>query len=413
MGRHTSSVGSVPTDDLLREGIAAAKAGDRGRAHELLMRVVEQDEGSVAAWLWLSGLVDSLEDREVCLENVLTLDPENEAAQTGLDWVREQRQGRRPDRLQTSTSSVEQAPAMGSTPNREPLWEEPPDALLCPYCARRTEPDDRRCPHCGGELWIKVRRREAHSLWLWNLMVVRFSVAVFSAVMPLVALTAVAYILAEQFDPMLLLPAYLGLGGSVDPALHRAALEMLPRIYLLPFLVLSLYSFVLLVGMYLRWKPIFFLLLGGVAVRFALAVTAAVLGQIYGILCGGFGVLVSIAWFFILMHVQDDFFWDTSRVFFQLDRKAQGGAARLERARALADRGMWALAALYTRAAVAKMPGMVAGYVRLAHAYLRLGRPDLSGEVLAQAKLVDPRDPRVQELVVLLQRVETERGLSV
>ena len=64
----------------LRAGIAAAKAGQRERARTLLMRVVEQDEENVSAWLWLSGVVDSLDDREVCLENVLTLDPDNDAA---------------------------------------------------------------------------------------------------------------------------------------------------------------------------------------------------------------------------------------------------------------------------------------------------------------------------------------------
>ena len=75
---------------LLREGIAAVKADQRERARDLLMRVVDQDEESVLAWLWLSGVVDSLEDREVCLENVLTLDPDNEHARRGLAWVRQQ-----------------------------------------------------------------------------------------------------------------------------------------------------------------------------------------------------------------------------------------------------------------------------------------------------------------------------------
>jgi hypothetical protein len=76
---------------LLQEGIAAARAGQRERACDLLMQVIEQDEENVAAWLWLSGVVDSLEDREVCLENVLTLDPDNEHARRGLAWVQQQK----------------------------------------------------------------------------------------------------------------------------------------------------------------------------------------------------------------------------------------------------------------------------------------------------------------------------------
>ena len=82
---------SGSTGDLLRAGISAAKAGHREHARALLMEVVERDEGNAKAWLWLSGVVDSLDDREVCLENVLTLDPDNDAAQCGLEWIREQK----------------------------------------------------------------------------------------------------------------------------------------------------------------------------------------------------------------------------------------------------------------------------------------------------------------------------------
>ncbi len=49
----------------LRQGIAAARAGQRAQAREMLMQVVEIDEENLLAWLWLSGVVDSLEDRVV------------------------------------------------------------------------------------------------------------------------------------------------------------------------------------------------------------------------------------------------------------------------------------------------------------------------------------------------------------
>jgi hypothetical protein len=73
----------------LRDGIAAAKAGDKERARELLMRVIEQDERIEAAWLWLSGVADSDEDRLVCLENVVTLNPDNARARAGIGLLRE------------------------------------------------------------------------------------------------------------------------------------------------------------------------------------------------------------------------------------------------------------------------------------------------------------------------------------
>ena len=76
---------------LLNEGIAAAKSGQAAQARDLLMQVVEADENNESAWLWLSGVVESLEDRQVCLENVLALNPDSVAAQKGLAWIDQQR----------------------------------------------------------------------------------------------------------------------------------------------------------------------------------------------------------------------------------------------------------------------------------------------------------------------------------
>ena len=67
--------------EKLAQGIAAAQAGRRAEARRLLTEVVQSDEKQLEAWQWLGRVVDSLEDKQVCLENVLTLDPANEAAQ--------------------------------------------------------------------------------------------------------------------------------------------------------------------------------------------------------------------------------------------------------------------------------------------------------------------------------------------
>jgi hypothetical protein len=70
--------------ELLNRGIAAAKAGENDRARAALLKVIEQDERNEQAWLWLSGVVDSQEDRRICLENVLAINPNNTRAQAGL-----------------------------------------------------------------------------------------------------------------------------------------------------------------------------------------------------------------------------------------------------------------------------------------------------------------------------------------
>ena len=74
-------------DELSQAGIAAARAGQPGWARDLLTRAIELDEGNVKAWLWLSQAVDTLEEKQECLERVLSLDPDHEVARRGLAWL--------------------------------------------------------------------------------------------------------------------------------------------------------------------------------------------------------------------------------------------------------------------------------------------------------------------------------------
>jgi Tfp pilus assembly protein PilF len=70
--------------EMLYEGALALQQGDKERARELLLRVVEADESIAEAWLWLSGAVDDPDDQRTALENVLALSPENPHARYGL-----------------------------------------------------------------------------------------------------------------------------------------------------------------------------------------------------------------------------------------------------------------------------------------------------------------------------------------
>ena len=51
------------TSEMVRRAIQLARAGQRVQARDLLLEVVESDPQNETAWMWLSGLVDSLEDR--------------------------------------------------------------------------------------------------------------------------------------------------------------------------------------------------------------------------------------------------------------------------------------------------------------------------------------------------------------
>ncbi|MBL8132797.1 MAG: bacterial transcriptional activator domain-containing protein [Anaerolineae bacterium] len=94
---------SANVEGMLREGVNAMKAGRRDEARALLLRAVELDQYNEDAWLWLSGVLDSLEDQRTCLENVLSINPGNDRARQGLDFVNQ--------KLGTASSSQPATPS--------------------------------------------------------------------------------------------------------------------------------------------------------------------------------------------------------------------------------------------------------------------------------------------------------------
>ncbi|MCI0709128.1 MAG: hypothetical protein L0154_03100 [Chloroflexi bacterium] len=80
----------------LKDAAKAYQGGDRRKAQEILLDLVSRDETNEKAWLLLSAVVDTLEDREVALENVITLNPGNEKARKGLELVRQKLAAKKP-----------------------------------------------------------------------------------------------------------------------------------------------------------------------------------------------------------------------------------------------------------------------------------------------------------------------------
>lgn len=76
---------------LFERGVAAAKGGQRRVAAGLLARAVQLDPRHELGWLWLSGVLEDPSEIAFCLRSVLSVNPHNERARRGLDWL-EQRQ---------------------------------------------------------------------------------------------------------------------------------------------------------------------------------------------------------------------------------------------------------------------------------------------------------------------------------
>ncbi len=104
---------------LVKKGIEAYKEGQRDEAQRLLTQAVELDERNEKAWLWLSGAVDNDEDRRVCLENVLALNPDNAAARRGLAHLITKEPEGQPE---------SEPPVDSAEPSLELSWGDEPDA---------------------------------------------------------------------------------------------------------------------------------------------------------------------------------------------------------------------------------------------------------------------------------------------
>ena len=138
---------SARLSTLLQQGIAAAKAGRVQEARQILFEVIELDERNEQAWLWLSGVVESLKDKRICLENALTINPQNSHALSGLRWLDQQAppvfagQERCPRCNSPVPLSETACPNCGQTL-----------VVVCPACGQYTDVRDTSCPECDQPL---------------------------------------------------------------------------------------------------------------------------------------------------------------------------------------------------------------------------------------------------------------------
>ena len=434
--------------DLLQRGIAAAKAGQREVARKLLTQAAEQDERSVAAWLWLSSVVDNLDDREVCLENVLTLDSANQMARKGLDWVREQKAAApsvyTPPLMSESYASSAQAPLSPAAamfrkktlPEPEPpppppvetlsrlsadAWVAPSpevqeeaaarlaefdDEYLCPYCAQPTQPEDKTCKACHGKLWRYERRLPEGSYWFWMLLgylvitamarVYWMSLSLFNSIGPMFGSGELSL---EQFVGL-----YLGL-NPLPPEVAAKVLRQLPPAAFWSFAITVSVQLGLAVLIYWRWQPIYWLLVGlaGIFTLFALA-------QVFlsYSLTTALGLLAAAAPVVILLRISEDFMKDRERLLCAPDRGVRTHSGFYARGREYARQGVWVLAVIHLRRAVAGAPTMVAYHLALARAYAGLRRYERAESVWREAQRFAPDHPDLRAVADLIAAVRAQ-----
>jgi len=74
----------IDNQQILDSAIQAIQYGDRASGMRLLAQVLRADPQNVRAWLWMSEVADTEEQRRECLQRVMAIDPLNRTAHARL-----------------------------------------------------------------------------------------------------------------------------------------------------------------------------------------------------------------------------------------------------------------------------------------------------------------------------------------
>ena len=110
-------------EDLYQKGIAAAEAGDLGKAYQLFAQALKLNPKSEKTWLALGRYVNDAEKKEYCFEKVLSLNPENETARNLL------RELQAPNEVQDILFSEDELGAWEDEEESDEAWDSGEDLL--------------------------------------------------------------------------------------------------------------------------------------------------------------------------------------------------------------------------------------------------------------------------------------------
>lgn len=424
---------TAETNHQLKEAITAAKVGQREKAHQLLMDILRADEENELAWLWLSGVVKSKDERRICLENVLTLNPDNQIAQKGLaklgqptpepsseqeaDYETEEKVMRReyepfspasailyPERqvqeVRWQEPKVAQKAARAeikATSTYDDVWSR--NVEMCAYCAHELTFDDTECPQCKRKLNSKRFSYEKASSSLhvyWVLLVGLGQMFLLEALVNVVMGPHSNYLVAGGY--LLLLLLFWGLAVGVYLRQSWA------HIVSLAALAIVLTGFLLNSVIELDYAAI------GLA-----ALDASIrnfVGSFIGILLDFllvFEIATAVtALFYGIFKAAPEFAREKTRLVATVTKGRHTAPDYHNRARLLAEKGLWASAILHWQRAAAQEPGQVAYQKQLGLAYAQIGFYQRSVDVLQSAYEMSTHPPTKAELKKNLQLVRAK-----
>ena len=371
-------------EQLLQEGIAAAQAGQREQARQLLLQVIAQNEEMESAWLWLSDVVDEPQERQVCLENVLALNLGNTAAQDGLRRLREQGLVSAPE------ADDAQRPVHGAGPDSRRVEIDP---FGCPYCGGPVGGEKPHCEHCGRSVEVRLRRRPGGAALA--------RVVVFFVLLGIAAWLeghlVSEVVSAEPFPEWVSRSAlHLAIGqASFSPEGITDDLANLALLLILVHQALAALCVVAAAGLALKSRVAY---IGSFVVP-VLLVAASLAGLLTGLtgwlptlLLAGLAA-ITVKW---LADSAIAFEWQTRYYNGSLDRNLRDGVDFYYRGQRYGEMGMWAKAAAHWQVATQLAPDQVHYHLVLAKAYARMDYPDAALAEAERALAIAPGDREAQ-----------------
>jgi len=387
--------------EWLAEGIARAKAGQREQAREMLLRVVERDERNVQAWLWLSGLVDDLQDRRVALENVLAIEPENAFARAGLNWLDQQSLSQPPPIAQ---SPLEQEPLDAVPQDQAPAPAESEATLeeeRCPSCGQSVIANDSRCPHCAQLLAVhepRVREFPAPVGWLSAAYVIQAVATLLDILLMYLSLQAMA--VTEKTLGTAYLYTYLAGTAFKSSPPTTALLQGLRFLFVVNVIVLA-WSLTVAAILPARRQAAPLAALFVTALHFVLAVATWVVGTSALLIAVPRAALALFLGLWLL-ESHGDFEWVATRHRLELDSSARSSMDYYTQGRYYRRQGQTAKAILHLERAVELNAERFDYRVALGNAYYAMGQYDHAAEQLSAALQLNPNAPDVRELLAIV-----------
>ncbi|MCP5095893.1 MAG: hypothetical protein GY943_10095 [Chloroflexi bacterium] len=382
-------------NQLLKAGIKALKAGKRDEARKLLMQVVKLDEDNERAWLWLSGAVKSKDERRICLENVLTINPDNEMAKKGLikmgfpipEPVPEATLESEEDVIEDWTQPVfETTVAEPNDPHKktfQDVWAS--DNKLCAYCATPISKGVKRCTNCKRSLIGKELINPGRSKYLTTWISLRS----IGHVLSLLSLCSLIFTGIDVLAASLPNYGVILIGSTVNLFL----------------------SIGFTIAMFFRktwayWTAVVFIALFYIAL-FGLSILAETLvsqpaGQTVPtwitLICAVPFIGIQLAYVYMVFMSAGDFKREKQWRIAAASSRITDPRLLDKAADYYAKQKMWATAVKYWQRAVGMNPGNTAYLRRLAKGYAQLGFPERSLDTLKLA-LEKAREPKVRRQI--------------